>query len=249
MVGCLAWSSRIVCDSVSGRDSPAPVPLPPLPPMPGPEENSLLGCRPGTSSGTHSARTTDASPTRRPAAASARVSGPGSRPVIRPAGLICSSAGIPGYTSPARAAPRRPIPSYSEPDRHSETSLPHTRIRSRPSALSMARYPTVARQKTTAVPMLSCCAFMVTGTVNRTSSGRPASAVDRSRTAIRSVKMAVRPIPLTAIRTRLDSSGTGAAYLPSLVIPVPARSHSLLSEPGVGMTSAHEWRTSNTRFR
>ena len=238
----------MVCDSVSGRAIAALVP--PLPPMPGPEENSLLGCRPGTSSGTHSARTTDASPTRRPAAASARVSGPGSRPVIWPAGLVCSSAGIPGYTSPARAGSRRPVPSsYSEPDRHSETSLPQTRIRSRPSALSMARYPAVPRQKTTAVPRFSCCAFMVMGTVNRTRSGRPASAVDRSRTAIRSVRMAVMPIPPTASRTRPDSCGAGGAYRPASVIPVPARSHSLLSEPGVGMTRAHEWRTSNTRFR
>jgi len=37
-------------------------------------------------------------------------------------------------------------------------------------------------------------AFTVTGTVNRTSSGRPASAVDRSRTAIRSVAMTVTVI-------------------------------------------------------
>ena len=236
MVGCLAWSSVIVCDSESGRASPGLPPLPPLPPMPGPEESSLLGCRPGTSSGTHSARTTDASPTRRPAAASARVSGPASRPLIRSAVLVCSSAGVSGYA----AAPRRAVLSYSDPDRHSETSLPHTRIRSRPSALSMARYPTVPRQNTTAVPMVSCCAFMVIGTVNRTSSGRPASAVDRSRTAIRSVMMAVMPIPPAAIRMRLGSSCAGAANRPASVNPVPARSHSLLSDPGVGMTSAHE---------
>src|SRR5579859_2623224 len=213
--------------------------------MPGPEESSLLGCRPGTSSGTHNARTTDASPTRRPAAASARVSGPASRPLIRSAVLVCSSAGVSEYAP----APRRVVLSYSDPDRHSETSLPHTRIRSRPSALSMARYPTVPRQNTTAVPRFSCCAFIVIGTVNRTSSGRPASAVDRSRTAIRSVKTAVMPIPLTAIRIRPGSCGAGDAYLLASPIPVPARSHSLLNDLGVGMTSAHEWRTSNTRFR
>ena len=90
---------------------------------------------------------------------------------------------------------------------------------------------------------------MVMGTVNRTRSGNPASAADRSRTAIRAVKMAVMPIPPTASRTRLDSCGAGGAYRRALSIPMPARSHSLLSEPGVGMTKAHEWRTSNTRFR
>ena len=193
---------------------------------------------------------TDARPTRRPAAASARVSGPGSCPVARCAGLVSPSAGIPAYAPPsARPWPRLPTASYSEPDRHSETSLPHTRIRSRPSALSMARYPAVPRQNTTAVPRFSCCAFMVMGTVNRTSSGRPASAADRSRTAIKSARMAVMPIPPAASRTRPGSSGAGGAYRLASVIPVPARSHSLLSEPGVGMNSSHEWRASNTRFR
>ena len=61
--------------------------------------------------------------------------------------------------------------------------------------------------------------------------------------------MAVMPIPPTASRTRRDSSGTGEVCRPRSVIPVPASSHSLLSEPGVGMTSAQLWRTSNTRFR
>ena len=94
------------------RDWPLP---PPVPPMPGPEENSLLGCRPGTSSGAHKASTIDASPTRRPAAASARVSGPGP------------------FSPCSRARP------YRGAERHSDTRRPQTRIRSRPSALSMAR--------------------------------------------------------------------------------------------------------------
>ena len=63
---------------------------------------------------------------------------------------------------------------------------------------------------------------MATGTVNKTSSGRPASAVDRSRTAIRSVMMAVRPIPAAASSTRPASSGTAGAYLLESVNPVPA---------------------------
>ena len=73
--------------------------------------------------------------------------------------------------------------------------------------------------------------------------------MDRSRTAIRSVSMAVMPIPPVASRTRPARSGAGGAYRRESVKPLPARSHSLLSEPGVGMISSHEWRASKTRFR
>ena len=108
-----------------------------------------------------------------------------------------------------------------------------------PSALSMARYPAVLRQNTMTVPA-PVGAFMVMGTVNNTSSGRPASAVDRSRTAIRSASTAVMPIPPAAMSTRPGRFGAGGAYLLESVIPVPARSHSLLTEVGVGMIASSE---------
>ena len=103
----------------------------------------------------------------------------------------------------------------------------------------MARYPAVLRQNTMTVPA-PFGAFMVMGTVNNTSSGRPASAVDRSRTAIRSASTAVMPIPPAAMSTRPGRFGAGGAYLLESVIPVPARSHSLLTEVGVGMIASSE---------
>ena len=110
-------------------------PLPPVPPMPGPEENSLLACRPGTISGAHKASTMEASPTRRPAAASARVSGPGRlSPRLSSPGL---SSPRPSESAPSKVPPG--VRPYRGAERHSETRRPQTRIRSRPSALSMAR--------------------------------------------------------------------------------------------------------------
>jgi hypothetical protein len=64
---------------------------------------------------------------------------------------------------------------------------------------------------------------MVTGTVNSTSSGSPASAVDRSRTAIRSVSTAVMPIPPPQ-EQQAGRFGTGGAYRWASLNPVPARS-------------------------
>ncbi len=92
-------------------------------------------------------------------------------------------------------------------------------------------------------------ALMVIGTVYRTSSGSPASAVDRSRTAIRSASTAMRPIPPAARSIKPGRSGAGGAYLLESVSPVPSRCHSRVSDPGVGMTHSSEWRASNTRFR
>ena len=92
---------------------------------------------------------------------------------------------------------------------------------------------------------------MVMGTVNKTSSGSPARAADRSRTAIRSVTKAAMPIPPAASRTSprsCGSSATGGAYWRVSENPVPARAHSCLMESGVGMMT-HEWRASNSRFR
>ncbi len=138
---------------------------------------------------------------------------------------------------------------YRGPDRHSETSRPQTRIRSRPSALSIARYPAPPTQNTRAASNWSCCAFSMTGTVNSTSSGSPASAVDRSRTAIRSAITAVMPTPPAASSSRPGRFGAGGAYRLASCIPVPARSHSRTSEFGVGIRSSHECLASKIRFR
>ena len=95
----------------------------------------------------------------------------------------------------------------------------------------------------------SCGAFIMTGTVNRTSSGSPASAVDRSRTAIRSAATAVMPTPPAASSSRPGRCRAGGAYRLASCMPVPIRCHSRLSEPGVGITNSHECRASKTRFR
>jgi hypothetical protein len=54
-------------------------------------------------------------------------------------------------------------------------------------------------------------ALVVIGTLNSTSSGRPAMAGLRSRTAIRSAATAIRPIPAAASMTAPEWSGTGGA--------------------------------------
>ena len=87
------------------------------------------------------------------------------------------------------------------------------------------------------------------GTVNRTSSGSPASAVDRIRTAIRSASTAVMPTPPAASSSRPGRFGTGGAYLLESLIPVPTSSNRRLSEAGVGITNSSECRASKTRFR
>ena len=113
----------------------------------------------------------------------------------------------------------------------------------------MARNPAPPRQNTRPVTSWLCGAFTITGTVNSTSSGSPASAVDRSRTAIRSVSTAVMPTPATVRSSRPGRFGTGGAYRLASLNPVLARCHRLLTEAGVGITSSSEWRASNTRFR
>ena len=72
---------------VLGSGNPAPLPAPgPCPPMPGwPLPNSRVTCSPGMISGTQSATATEAAPTRRPAAATAVVSG-----ICRGSGFLCS---------------------------------------------------------------------------------------------------------------------------------------------------------------
>ena len=90
---------------------------------------------------------------------------------------------------------------------------------------------------------------MMTGTQNRTSSGRPASAADRSRTAIRSVITAVMPTPPTASSISPGTFGTGVVYLFASCSPAAARPASRAAEPGVGITASSECRASNTRFR
>ena len=72
----------------------------------------------------------------------------------------------------------------------------------------MARYPAPPRQNTTPVTNWSCEAFIMIGTLNRTSSGSPASAVDRIRTAIRSAITAVMPTPPAASSSRPGRFGT-----------------------------------------
>ena len=67
---------------------------------------------------------------------------------------------------------------------------------------------TALRQNTRLVMNWLCEAFIMTGTVNRTSSGSPASAVDRSRTAIRSVSTAVMPTPPATSSSRPGRFGT-----------------------------------------
>jgi hypothetical protein len=66
-------------------------------------------------------------------------------------------------------------------------------------------------QKARPVVNWSCGAFMMTGTVNRTSRGSPASAADRSRTAIRSATTAVMPTPAVDSNSSPGRPGAGAA--------------------------------------
>ena len=73
----------------------------------------------------------------------------------------------------------------------------------------MARYPAPPTQNTRPVLSWLARALIMTGTVNKTSSGSPASAVDRSRTAIRSVSAAVMPTPPAASSSRPARFGTG----------------------------------------
>ena len=89
----------------------------------------------------------------------------------------------------------------------------------------------------------------MTGTVNRTSSGSPASAVDRSRAAIRSASTAVMPTPPAASSSSPGRFGTGGAYLFESFTPVPTSSNRRASEAGVGITNSSECRASKTRFR
>ena len=74
VVALAAVSSCDSCTFGLGNPSAAP-PLPPVPPIPGCPPNSRVVCSPGMNSGRQSASRTEAVPTRRPAAASGRVSG------------------------------------------------------------------------------------------------------------------------------------------------------------------------------
>ena len=152
--------------------------------------------------GTHSASTTVAKPTRRPAAVSCRVSGPlGSR--------------WPGQVW---------------------TTRPHSRTRSRPSADSRARYPAIPRLNTTTSPNHPGLAMVVSGTQNSTSSGRPAIAGLRSRTASRSVTAAMIPIPAAASSASSLVAGTGGANLAVSEFAIPTISSRWPAEAGVGIS-------------
>ena len=65
------------------------------------------------------------------------------------------------------------------------------------------------RQNTTVAPRLPCLASVVIGTLYSASSGRPAIAGLRSRTASRSVATAMTPMPAAASSTIPWMPGTG----------------------------------------
>ncbi len=67
------------------------------------------------------------------------------------------------------------------------------------------------RQNVTVAPAAPCRALVVIGTLNSASSGRPAMAGLRSRTAIRSAATAISPMPAAASSTTPCVPGTGGA--------------------------------------
>jgi hypothetical protein len=167
-------------------------------------------CSPGMNSGRQSAMTTEANPTRRPAAARVRVSGSSLAE-----GFGCS----------------------------------HSRIRSLPSLDSSARYPATVAQNTIVVPRKPRDTLSVNGSVNSSSSGSPASAALRSRTAIRSVSRAAIPTPAAASSTMPRSSGTGGAYCDASLNPSPARCSRAASDAGVGSRCHSDLAFENARLR
>ena len=67
------------------------------------------------------------------------------------------------------------------------------------------------RQNASVSPTVAFLTLVATGTANRTSSGSPATAGLRSRTASRSVMIATRPMPAAAISSMPGMLGTGGA--------------------------------------
>ncbi len=78
------------------------------------------------------------------------------------------------------------------------------------------------RQNTIVVPSPPREAGVVAGTMNRASSGRPATAELRSRTASVSVASAASPIPVVPSSTRPGVSGTGGENRSASVMPCTA---------------------------
>ena len=104
------------------------------------------------------------------------------------------------------------------------------------------------RQKVTVAPIALCRALVVIGTLNSTSSGRPAIAGLRSRTAIRSAATAISPIPAAASSPTPLIPGTGGRRAHSSA-PWLARSHRFRSEFFVGTIQPADSGPANTRFR
>ena len=159
--------------------------------------------RPGTKSGTHSATTMEAIPTRRPVIVSDRAA----------SGALATPV---GSSDPARKEPSV---------RQRPTVRPHSRIRSRPSAARMSRYPAVPAQNTTVVPNPLRVAGVVVGTMNRASSGSPATAEWRSRTASVSVASAASAIPAVDSSSRPGVGGTGGENRSASAMPCRPSCH------------------------
>ena len=100
----------------------------------------------------------------------------------------------------------------------------------------------------TVAPPAPCRALVVIGTLNSASSGSPARAGQRSRTAIRSAAIAISPIPAAASSITPWMSGTGGAKARSAK-PWPASFPMWLSDALVGTIQPTDSGPANSRFR
>ena len=89
----------------------------------------------------------------------------------------------------------------------------------------MSRYPAVPAQNTTVVPNPLRVAGVVVGTMNRASSGRPATAELRSRTASVSVASAASAIPAVDSSSRPGVGGTGGENRSASAMPCRPSCH------------------------